>query len=88
MQLLIDTPWCTYRDLYQCYISNLPYMSEIAIEQTSNRQISQCVKDLLINDSFNAKVKHNIAFLNPICTLINKFQDNKTSVSEESALWL
>lgn len=32
-----ETRWCSYRDSYRSYIDNLQFMTDIAIQRTSNR---------------------------------------------------
>lgn len=84
--LPVDTRWCSHRDTYENFLTNLTTMRQIVIDKQV--VFKSRLKHLLFDDEFIEKVKSNKKALDPICNLINKCQQRDCSLAEAVEMWL
>lgn len=82
-----ETRWCSYRDAFSCFVSNLSIFKKIAAKQT-NHKLKIDIIEIIYDEELLERVKTLIQISDPVCTLINKSQSISYSIADAAQDWL
>lgn len=89
VSLACDTRWGSQRDAVKDLLDNLAMMKSVCVD--SDDQMGQLVppsvQQMLFNERFISRLKELLAVLNPICGLIDRFQQNETCAADAVEAW-
>lgn len=87
IKMSCETRWCSNRDACISLLSNLQHMKQIIIDENP-KKVKANISKLVLDEEFIEKVKEEKEMLDAICELINKCQDQNTSLADATQMWL
>lgn len=83
-----DTRWCSYRDAFQCFLTNVPAMKLVLADPSVGSKVSKNVTTLIFDANFIKQVQDGVELFNPVCKLINVCQSTHASLADATEAWL
>ncbi|XKL65173.1 hypothetical protein PGB90_005259 [Kerria lacca] len=90
LRLLGDTRWCSYRDAYGLFFSNLTIIKHFAVdnEESSPHKITEEQRKTLFDEDFISTIRENVQIMNPVRKILNFAQKYGTTVAQSIEEWL